>query len=129
MEDQIGSLAVGKKADIAIFDGLSPGMVCASEHDPVSAIVLHSAVGDVEMVLVDGIVRKKKGKLVGVDLEAGKDLWDAGKGTVEWRDVAGKLVELRVGLQKRVERLDMVEARRGVMQTFYVDESKIVDSL
>ncbi|KAH6681318.1 hypothetical protein B0J14DRAFT_529736 [Halenospora varia] len=128
MEDQIGSLIVGKKADLVIFDGMSPAMVCAAVHDPVAAIVLHSSIRDIEMVIVDGIVRKEKGMLKKVDLEAGKELWDGGKGSVGWGETAIKLVEMREAFQERIKDLDMEEARNGVIKAFYLDESKIVDN-
>ncbi|KAH8649475.1 hypothetical protein BGZ60DRAFT_437373 [Tricladium varicosporioides] len=128
MEDQIGSLAVGKKADLVIFDGLSPAMVCAAVHDPVAAIVLHSSVRDIEMVIIDGIVRKENSMLKEVDLEAGKELWNAGKGRVSWGETAEKLVELREEFQERIKGLDMEEARNGVIKAFYLVEGNIVDN-
>jgi hypothetical protein len=45
-------------------------LVCAAEHDPVAAVVLHSSPGDIEAVLVDGIWRKREGKLPSVKVEA-----------------------------------------------------------
>lgn len=45
MEDKIGSIAVGKKAELVVFDGLSPAMFGAAEQDPVTAIVLARASG------------------------------------------------------------------------------------
>ncbi|PCH04011.1 Amidohydrolase 1 [Penicillium occitanis (nom. inval.)] len=63
LQDQIGSLEVGKRADIVVFEASSPGMVCAAEEDPVGAVILHAGTGDVETVIVDGVVRKERGKL------------------------------------------------------------------
>ncbi|TVY44940.1 5'-deoxyadenosine deaminase, partial [Lachnellula occidentalis] len=63
MEGRIGSLAVGKLADIVVFDASSPSMVCGAQHDPVAAVVLHSSPGDIEMVVVDGVVRKQGRRL------------------------------------------------------------------
>jgi cytosine/adenosine deaminase-related metal-dependent hydrolase len=60
MEKDIGSIEVGKKADLMIFDALSPAMACAAQHDPVMAIVPPSTIRDINTVLVDGEVRKKK---------------------------------------------------------------------
>ncbi|KAJ6563570.1 hypothetical protein DFH09DRAFT_1158419 [Mycena vulgaris] len=48
MGAEIGSIRVGKRADLVVFDAQSPGMVCAADHDPVAAIVLHASVRDVE---------------------------------------------------------------------------------
>jgi hypothetical protein len=46
---------------------------------------------------------------------------------LEWNDVAKELVRRREVLQEKVEKIDMEEARKGVIKGFYIDESKIVD--
>lgn len=129
MHDKIGSLAVGKLADIVVYDKLSPSMICAAEHNPVAAIVLHSSPADIEMVIVNGIVRKSDSMLKSVDLSAGKEIWTDvnGAGVAQWKDIARKLVERRKVMQAKVEKLDMEGAKRGMIQAFYIDESKIVD--
>lgn len=66
MAQNIGSIAIGKKADLVVFDALTPGMYCAAQQDPVLAIVLHSSIRDIDTVLVDGHVRKLNGKLLPV---------------------------------------------------------------
>ncbi|KAJ5579512.1 uncharacterized protein N7459_005497 [Penicillium hispanicum] len=58
-EDSLGSIEAGKLADLVIFDGSSPGMVCAFEENPVAAIVLHSSVRDIDTVIVDGHIVKR----------------------------------------------------------------------
>lgn len=58
----VGVLVVGAKADVVVFDGDSPNMLGWA--DPVAAIILHSHVGDVRHVLVDGQWRKREGELV-----------------------------------------------------------------
>ncbi|KAF5364989.1 hypothetical protein D9758_008192 [Tetrapyrgos nigripes] len=58
----LGVLTVGAKADIVVFDGNSPNLLGWS--DAVAAIILHSNVGDIEQVMVDGQWRKRDGKLV-----------------------------------------------------------------
>jgi len=57
----LGIIAVGAKADVVVFNGDSPGML--GWVDPVAAVILHSNVGDVEVVIVDGKVVKRDGKL------------------------------------------------------------------
>ena len=58
----IGVLQVGAKADIVVIDGDSPNML--GWVDAVAAVVLHSHVGDIRHVLVDGEFKKRDGKLV-----------------------------------------------------------------
>jgi 5-methylthioadenosine/S-adenosylhomocysteine deaminase len=68
MSDRIGSLTVGKKADLIILD---PGAVnFAPTFDAISQIVLNAQPQNVEWVFVDGRAVKRKGKLVGVDQDA-----------------------------------------------------------
>ena len=58
----IGVLVEGAKADIVVFDGTSPNMLGWA--DPVAAVMLHSNVGNIEHVLVDGQFRKRDFSLV-----------------------------------------------------------------
>ncbi|KAF4963481.1 hypothetical protein FSARC_8530 [Fusarium sarcochroum] len=84
MEDQIGSIAVGKKADLVFFFfflTFSPAMIAGAQQDPVMAIVLHSSIGDVEDVIVYGVLRKRNGKLLSLDA------------VTEWKDQAGEFVQ------------------------------------
>ncbi|KAL3421764.1 hypothetical protein PVAG01_05920 [Phlyctema vagabunda] len=129
MEDKIGSLAVGKLADIIIFDGLSTGMICAAQKDPVAAVVLHSHPSDIEMVIVDGVVRKEDSKLRSVDVKAGREVWGEDQvktESLEWKDVAVELLKRQEALSQEIDKLDMEEARAGVVRAFHIDESKIV---
>lgn len=66
LEDQIGTLAPGSKADITVIslDGLRP----IASH--IGAAVAYASVADVDTVVVDGILRKSGGALVGVDSDA-----------------------------------------------------------
>lgn len=73
LEDDIGSLEVGKKADIVIVEpkGLSSApWDAAAQHDggidPVTVLV-HSSGADVDVVMVDGEVLVRNGKLVRID--------------------------------------------------------------
>jgi hypothetical protein len=130
MENEIGSLSVGKLADIVIFDALSSSMVCGAQHDPVAAIILHSSPADIEMVIADGIIRKRYWMLESVDTKLGKEIWDGEtRDTLAWRDVAKELVERRKGIQEQIEKIDMDDAREEVIKAFYIDKSKIVDTI
>ncbi|CAF9926908.1 MAG: hypothetical protein GOMPHAMPRED_004260 [Gomphillus americanus] len=59
--DDLGVIKPGAKADIVVFDGTTPNML--GWNDPIAAIVLHSNLGDIEHVLIDGKFVKKDGKL------------------------------------------------------------------
>ncbi|TVY76097.1 5-methylthioadenosine/S-adenosylhomocysteine deaminase [Lachnellula suecica] len=130
MEDKVGSLAVGKIADLVVFDASSPSMVCGAQHDPVAAVVLHSTPRDIEMVIVDGIVRKVGGKLCAVDVKAGRDMWvGEERDTLEWKDVAKMLVEKREALQEKLGKIDYEEATTGTIKAWHLDETSIAEHL
>lgn len=135
MENEIGSLAVGKLADIVIFDACSPAMVCAAEENPVAAIVLHASVRDIDTVIINGQVRKRNGKLIPVSLSAGVtesmtgSKREEGVTTLEWERVASELAKSRTILQQKIAGLDMQEARRGVIKAFHIDETNIDDKI
>jgi cytosine/adenosine deaminase-related metal-dependent hydrolase len=61
MEDSIGTLTPGKKADIVMLRANDINM--APVYDPVYSIVEIAGAGNVDTVIIDGIVRKKDGKL------------------------------------------------------------------
>ena len=61
MEDKIGTLTPGKKADIVMLRANDVNM--APVYDPVFSIVEIAGAGNVDTVIIDGIVRKKDGKL------------------------------------------------------------------
>jgi 5-methylthioadenosine/S-adenosylhomocysteine deaminase len=67
LETKVGSLAVGRRADIIMVDLNDVAMIPRSG-DPVAAVVLTAQPAHVSWVFVDGKVRKRAGKLVGVDL-------------------------------------------------------------
>jgi len=64
---QTGSLAVGKKADIAILDFNKPHLV--PMYDPFSHIVYSALASDVRDVVVGGVPRVRGRRLVDTDLE------------------------------------------------------------
>ena len=80
MSDRIGSLAVGKQADIAVMS-LGP-LALWPVHDPVASVVMQGSGARVRDVLVAGRFAKRDGKLA-------------------WPDLAG----LRAGLAASAERI------------------------
>lgn len=64
MSHLIGTVEVGKKADLVIFDTTSANLAGIS--NPFQGVVFHASNADVETVLVDGEVVKRDGKLTKV---------------------------------------------------------------
>ncbi|PCG89478.1 Amidohydrolase 1 [Penicillium occitanis (nom. inval.)] len=121
--DEIGSLTVGKKADIVIFQGQSPTMVLASDRDPVAAIILHSSVRDVQTVIVDGIIRKENGSLcpivVPTDVTQHAETSSSRNEVLEWKDVANLLSDSRLRLEAvKSEIYEEDAARNGLIRSF-----------
>ncbi|GKU06122.1 5-methylthioadenosine s-adenosylhomocysteine deaminase [Fusarium langsethiae] len=110
MEKDIGSIAVGKLADLVIFDTTSPSIGCAAENDPLTAIVRQAGVREVETVIVGGKVRKRNGILQDVSLDEGSH--DSGfdlkqeaadpKVGYNWKQVAEELSSSRRNIQERI---------------------------
>lgn len=92
MSHLIGTIEVGKKADIVVFDATSANL--AGAIDPFQGIVFHASNADVETVFVDGEIVKRDGKLT----------------KVEWGPVAKELQEKAEQLQKKwpAEKLDEI---------------------
>lgn len=63
----MGSLTPGKKADVIV---VKPRMDLVRSSHPVGSVVLQSSAADVDTVIIDGVVRKENGALVGYDLAA-----------------------------------------------------------
>lgn len=65
MEQEIGSLEPGKRADILLLDTLKPHLV--PNHDPVALVAYSALPGDVAMTIVNGKVVYANGKLTTMD--------------------------------------------------------------
>jgi cytosine/adenosine deaminase-related metal-dependent hydrolase len=63
LEDRTGSLTPGKKADVILLDARALNM--APVMDPIAAITLCADVSNVDTVMVNGVVRKRGGRLLG----------------------------------------------------------------
>lgn len=68
MEDEIGSLEVGKKADLVIFNPLlNPKAI--PMHNPVSTLVYSSSMQNIEGAIVDGNIIMEDSKILTIDNE------------------------------------------------------------
>lgn len=66
-QGEIGRLVKGALADIVLFSG--KGLHMAPMTDPVGMLLLQSRPGDADLVMVEGRIVKRDGRLVGVDYE------------------------------------------------------------
>jgi cytosine/adenosine deaminase-related metal-dependent hydrolase len=129
LEESLGSLTVGKLADIVIFDGESPGMVCASEQDPVAAIVLHSSVRDVDMVIVDGHIRKENGRLLPVEITPTLPEVNVLPQSIDWNQVAKNLIASRSRIEEAISKANATDKEQLVdsfLKLIHADENKFV---
>lgn len=68
LADRVGSLAVGKQADIILIDAGAINM--RPVHDPVASVVFHAGPQNVDSVFVAGRAMKRGGKLLNGDMPA-----------------------------------------------------------
>lgn len=121
MEKHIGRIAEGYKADLVVFDALSPGMVGAAQHDPVASIILHSSPADIEMVIVDGIVRKRDGKLLPVDVDDSAQK-TVRKSKLEWSEIARMVVSSREVIDEKARKVDVAAGIEGVKKAWHISD-------
>jgi 5-methylthioadenosine/S-adenosylhomocysteine deaminase len=60
--DSIGSLTPGKKADLVVINATALNLVPV--HDPVSTVLMQASIANVEAVMIDGVWRKRAGRLL-----------------------------------------------------------------
>jgi 5-methylthioadenosine/S-adenosylhomocysteine deaminase len=65
IDGEVGSLEVGKRADVIIVDMLNPYLTPTK--DPLTSIVLYGTPGDIDTVIVDGKILKQNGALTTID--------------------------------------------------------------
>jgi 5-methylthioadenosine/S-adenosylhomocysteine deaminase len=68
LDHEIGSIEVGKKADLALIDTQSAFI--APLHDPVAALVYAALGSETSLVLIDGRVVMRNGRVLTVDEHA-----------------------------------------------------------
>lgn len=119
MDGDIGSIKVSKKADLVLFDALSPSMYCAAQHDPVLAIVLHSSIRDVDTVIVDGQIRKRGGKLLPVGIASrGQDDFKETGAVVEWTEVADRVLQMQKRFVANMPRYKLLEVEAAIRKNW-----------
>jgi cytosine/adenosine deaminase-related metal-dependent hydrolase len=92
LEHRVGTLTPGKAADVVLVraDAVNTMPVV----DPVATIVTSADTANVDTVLVAGEVRKRHGRLVGVDLARVRDLAETARDAVLARTGADPLVSV-----------------------------------
>ena len=70
LDDQVGSLKPGKRADVILVRTDAPNMLPAANTNPTYQLVQHGEPANVDTVIIDGIIRKRAGKLTGFDVAA-----------------------------------------------------------
>jgi cytosine/adenosine deaminase-related metal-dependent hydrolase len=67
LDDKIGSLTPGKRADVIMVSLLAPNMSIGP--DPANLLVNSAAPSNVDLVVVDGRILKRDGRLTTVDMK------------------------------------------------------------
>ena len=126
MVDSIGRLEVGRQADILVFGTDSPGMTCASDRNPLIAVVRHANVSYIETVIIGGRILKQEGKLVDIPVRPNQiKMWDGSArvneevvkdGTLTWAQVRGELKRSRAEIQKRIDGVNIEVAKEKVLE-------------
>lgn len=128
--EEVGTLRQGFKADIVVFDGETPSMLAAAEEDPVAAVVIHSNPGDIDTVIIDGVVRKEGGKLVDVSVvpapNVAKSLITPGT-KITWKEVARKVLESRKTLLEREKGIDFNTAEDTTIDGYYLNRKALLE--
>ncbi|KAB8244943.1 metal-dependent hydrolase [Aspergillus flavus] len=110
----LGVIAKGAKADIVVWDGMSPGML--GWDDPVAAVILHSNVGDIKHVLVDGKFVQRDRKLTVENYSSIQQRFPvtARKVQAEWKKRPYPVLEGKYSLfDYRYEQVPYVDTVRG----------------
>jgi cytosine/adenosine deaminase-related metal-dependent hydrolase len=109
----IGVLAPGAKADLLVWNGRSPSLLGWA--DPVAAIMLHASVGDIKHVMVDGVFKKRDGRLVVDGYEALQDRFLESARRIQgvWGEMALPVLEGVTGAGVEFERPVEVDVRSG----------------
>jgi cytosine/adenosine deaminase-related metal-dependent hydrolase len=97
MGDEIGSLAVGKAADLIIVR--TEGLAIAPCPDPLATLLYYARPADIDTVIVNGDVRKRSGRLVHDDVSGPID----------------RLVASATAIRERAAQIDPAQVLAAVM--------------
>jgi cytosine/adenosine deaminase-related metal-dependent hydrolase len=86
LDHEIGTITVGKQADLAIVDMRAPHL--DGFGDPVVSLVMGAGAADVETVIVGGEVVKAEGVLVGPHAEQARELMHQSRARLRMRTEA-----------------------------------------
>jgi 5-methylthioadenosine/S-adenosylhomocysteine deaminase len=86
IDDEVGSLEVGKKADVITFDLMNPYII--PTRDLITSVFLYGTPGDIDNVIVDGKFLKKDKKMTTINM---KEALLAAQGTCD--DIINKFFE------------------------------------
>ena len=67
IDDKVGSLEIGKKADVITFNLMNPYLT--PTRDPVTSVFLYGMPGDIDNVICDGNFLKKAGELTTINMK------------------------------------------------------------
>jgi len=67
IDDEVGSLEPGKKADVIAVDMLNPYLTPTK--NPLTSVVLYGSSSDIDTVIVDGRILKREGRLTTIELK------------------------------------------------------------
>ncbi|KAK2694794.1 hypothetical protein QWA68_005496 [Fusarium oxysporum] len=104
MEDLIGSITVGKKEDLILVR--CNDIENTPVGDPVGSVVFHSSVKDIDTVIIDGKIKKHKGKL-----------------TVDWERLREEVIRRADRIKADAATIDLREARKRWMEIFHVKDA------
>jgi 5-methylthioadenosine/S-adenosylhomocysteine deaminase len=93
--EKIGSITVGKQADIVLLDASGISMAGWNRNDPTGMIISHTNSGNVDTVLINGRIVKQGGKLTHVDTAAAIETLDRSRHyLISEADAAGGFIPL-----------------------------------
>jgi cytosine/adenosine deaminase-related metal-dependent hydrolase len=82
MEGRIGSLTPGKRADIIVVGEGRDRLNMIAPVDRAAAVVTQANPANVETVIIDGVIRKRDGILIGADIERVRQLVEESRDAV-----------------------------------------------